>query len=88
MDLIEREQAINAVNIGNLHRGIVDALQNIISELPSAEKTGNWIKLDGCNAVQCSECLYDFVYIDGLYYLCHDKELPNYCPNCGAKMEE
>ena len=36
-DLISRQAAIDAVDIGNLHRGIVDALQNIISELPSAQ---------------------------------------------------
>lgn len=36
-DLISRQAAIDAVDVDNLHRGIVEALQNIISELPSAE---------------------------------------------------
>jgi len=36
-DLISRQAAIEAVDIKNLHRGIVDALQNILSELPSAQ---------------------------------------------------
>lgn len=36
-DLIDRQDALDAVDIGNLHRGIVDALQNIISEIPSAQ---------------------------------------------------
>jgi len=36
-DLISRQAAIDAVDIKNLHRGIVDALQNILSELPSAQ---------------------------------------------------
>ena len=25
---------------------------------------------------------------DGEYYQWHDKEMPNYCPNCGAKVVE
>ena len=40
-DLISRQAAIDAVDIGNLHRGIVDALQSIISDLPSAEPEWN-----------------------------------------------
>lgn len=42
-DPIERQDAIDAVNIGNLSRSIVKALQNIILELPSTEKYGQWI---------------------------------------------
>lgn len=78
MDLIDREQAINAVDIGNLHRGIVDALQNIISELPSAEKTGKWLdttKEIGFPKWTCSACGGDG---RGDYM---------FCPWCGARME-
>ena len=61
-DLISRQAAIDAVNIDNLHRGIVDALQNIISELPTIEtvKHGKWKSkmLDNFRKyeVTCSEC--------------------------------
>ncbi len=41
--LISRQAAIEAVDIGNLHRGIVEALQNIISEIPSAQ-TEDWME--------------------------------------------
>lgn len=94
MDTIYREEAIKEIDdLCDKNKSLIDtwllyAIEDTLDELPSAEKTGKWIKLDGCDAVQCSECLYDFVYIDGLYYLCHDQELPNYCPNCGAKMED
>lgn len=47
-DLIDRRAAIDAVDVENLHRGIVDALQNIISELPSADP----------EIVRCKDCKY------------------------------
>lgn len=74
-DLIDREQAIDAVDIGNLHRGIVEALQNIISELPSAEKKGEWVKFSSMKHLfYCSVC----GQLGERYW--------NYCPNCGARM--
>ena len=36
-DLISRQAAIEAVDVPNLHKGIVSALQEIIRELPSAQ---------------------------------------------------
>jgi len=59
---------------------------------PSAQperKKGEWIKIDKYDKesnVQCSVCLEDFDYIDGVCYLCHGYELPLFCPNCGADM--
>lgn len=47
-DLIERQAAIDAVDIGNLHRGIVDALQSIISELPPAQP----------EIITCKDCVH------------------------------
>lgn len=83
-DTIYREQAIDAVDIGNLHPGIVEALQNIISELPSAEKTGKWTKIEYADEVngylipnyECSQCKYWSI------------EDYDYCPNCGALMQK
>ena len=66
--------------------------KTVKTTLPTAQpkqKTGKWIKIDkydkGSN-VQCSACLEDFDYIDGVCYLCHGYELPPFCPNCGAEM--
>jgi len=63
-----------------------EAVFMAIKALKAEQKHGKWLKIEGCNTVQCSECFDDFDYIDGLCYLCHAQELPNYCPNCGAKM--
>lgn len=79
-DLISRQAAIDAVDIKNLHRGIVDALQNILSELPSAQqelKKGKWILINGAAGVyECDQC-HERVCCVG-----------KYCMNCGAIMEE
>lgn len=51
---------------------------------------GRWIKTnkyDEDSSVQCSKCLMEFDYIDGVCYLVTGSELPHYCPNCGAKMD-
>ena len=50
---------------------------------------GEWVKVypdDEDSVVQCTYCKEMFDYIDGVCYLVHNKELPYYCPNCGAKM--
>lgn len=83
-DCISRQMAIDAVNIGNLHPGIVDALQSILAELPPVtqhQKTGYWISNKAKNYpgwVHCSECGEDWT---------HDGR-PPYCPACGARMTE
>ena len=68
-------------------------LSNMITEQPTADvverKRGEWIKIDKYDKesnVQCSVCLEEFDYIDGVCYLCHGYELPLFCPNCGADM--
>ena len=98
-DLISRQAALEMLNDNELERQADDvfdgdlhrykrAAQRIIAQLPTIEpKRGKWIKIVDCDTVQCSECFEDFDYIDGLCYLCHGQELPDYCPNCGAKME-
>ena len=51
---------------------------------------GRWKRTsmyDEESLVQCSECLMEFDYIDGMCYLVTGSELPFYCPNCGAKMD-
>lgn len=56
-----------------------DALKNAPSVAPT-ERTGEWIGLDECSV--CGKQAYDFIEgcVEGVEYL------PNYCPNCGAKM--
>ena len=44
-------------------------------------KTGKWIKFSNSCTIRCNQCGQEMTS------LC-DIKLPNYCPNCGAKMEE
>lgn len=48
-DFISREAALDAVDVCNLHRGIIDALQSIISDIPTA---------DVVEVVRCKDCTY------------------------------
>lgn len=51
---------------------------------------GKWKKVEGYDPesrVYCSECCMRFDYVDGLCFICSDRRLPRYCPNCGAMME-
>jgi len=83
LDCISRQAAIDAVDVSNLHRGIVSALQEIIRELPSAQperKKGKWIKLFD-DSFNCQLCGHTFVVIQG-------ESSMNLCPNCGADMRQ
>ena len=77
-DLISRQEAIDAVDVKCLHRGIVKGLQAIIEDLPSAQperKKGAWIVIDDAERkYQCDEC-------KAMSYV-----LGNFFPNCGADM--
>lgn len=99
-DYISREAAIDAVDVCNLHRGIIDALQAIISDIPSADVRpvvrGEWEKHEdfdpygGGRFVEwvCSEC--DKRLRGDWATRNHIEETPteNFCPNCGADMRE
>jgi len=80
-DYISREAAIDAVDVGNLHHGIIDALQDIISEIPAA---------DVRPVVRAS-----FVSASDGYGICsncnrgdHIDPLARFCRFCGADMRE
>ena len=66
----------------------------VILEAPTADAVevvhGHWKRTsmyDEESSVQCSACLMEFDYIDGMCYLVTGSELPFYCANCGAHMD-
>ena len=71
----------------------IETAKEIVEDAPSADvqpvKHGRWINIcgDSESMRQCSECLQDFDYIDGICYLVSGQRLPLYCPNCGARMD-
>lgn len=63
------------------------ALDKAIEVIEQESKAGHWIEKDGFDGdvyYDCSECGESFCLIDGT----PADNLYNYCPNCGAKMEE
>lgn len=51
---------------------------------PVPLKHGRWIT-DDTGAEYCSNC-HEYPYDDGEYYIANWHS--NYCPNCGARMDE
>lgn len=84
---ISQDAAIDAVDVCNLHRGIIDALQAIISDIPSADVRpvvrGRWhdvyTSYRSIVSQTCSVCgkRHDTTV---------ECEMPSFCPNCGADM--
>lgn len=69
-DLISRQDAINVV------KGIDSYFVKYIEDLPSAQRTGEWIERDSNGVWECNQChKYSMIY------------KANYCPFCGAKMK-
>lgn len=81
-DLISRQDAIDAVDVKCLHRGIVKGIQEIIEDLPSAKpkrKKGEWIWQMYENIYRCSVCETE-THVDE----CMEEPIYNYCPYCGS----
>ena len=73
-------------NDGEEHDGVT--LQSIIDKMPTVDaepvRYGRWQvnEVDGYKDMTCLSCGWLFEYYDGL------EEEWNYCPHCGAKMDE
>lgn len=88
-DLIDRQKAINSVHSsvkfwddGDVNY-LIELIVACLQELPSAEKQGHWIESDTDGFV-CSECRNGYRDQPTLM----GKPMFEYCPVCGAKMDE
>ena len=78
-DLISRQAAIETV-INGVCLGCDCDVIDKLKALPTTDpKKGKWI--DYCGGVKCDQCGFE---CDDTYYLGE----ANFCPNCGARMEE
>ena len=84
-DLISRQAAIDAMEQAKEQyfdrRVIIGKMQNVVSNLPSAQperKKGEWIETEFLKLRECSCCHVRW----GMY----DVENFNFCPNCGADI--
>ena len=92
-DLISRQAAI-ANAISGRTREIdgekwirVSEVRESIKTLPSAERHGRWLITDAYpHKVYCSECYATL--IPNVEWFKTYEMASNYCPNCGAKMDE
>lgn len=92
-DLISRLAAIDTVkkhlketDALDIYPGIVGAIREWLNDLPSVEPQrirGHWIKVDDdLISGKCSVCGWEaHLYEDDVVGM-------NYCPNCGARLED
>lgn len=85
-EYIEREAALSAVDCGNLHKGIVDALQENIKDIPAADvvevRHGRWLTKEymcGDPDVGIEDMWVDRLAEQSDYYA--------YCSVCGKDAE-
>lgn len=102
-DLISRQAAV-AYAISGRTREIEDEKWIRVSEvreslktMPSSERNkGKWIKMSDANGVYwaCSECGEEIPRVDDfdpqfdVFHHLKSLKKTNFCPHCGAKMEE
>ena len=80
-DLISRQDVLKELSV--IQDRPVSTAMKIIKAIPSAEKVGRNLKEDTPTLFECSICGWtDWDTITG------DTDTYNYCPNCGARMEE
>ena len=101
-DLIRRKDAIRAIldlqDYSNGFSGtydkayIIGTLEEVVPVDAVPVRHGRWTADESTytdGEAQCSVCKTTF-YVDDLYCVGEkaQSELPNYCPHCGAKMED
>ena len=101
-EYIDKQKAIDAVTVRNIHPGIVNALQSLIIEIPAADvdpvRHGRWIsdhpgkRFGTVVRLDKDGCPVDTCHCSECgEWLTASDEYPvigYYCPNCGAKMDD
>ena len=88
--VLDRKYVVEVKNMWHMTEEIevvnVDDIKALPSVNPQEPKTGHWIiyNYPGHECVYCSSCKEEY-YEDDLYM--GGSDFPNYCPNCGARME-
>lgn len=99
MRLIDIEAVLKAAELAGKEYVSIDFLKDFeqVDAVPVVR--GEWI-VDECDSTDdvpsyswicfhCSECNADYDLEEGQYGWCRYEKIPyNYCPNCGAKMED
>lgn len=84
-DTISRQLTIDVVNaylgLSEKSRAVMNMtnIHELLVKLPSAEKTSKWMQTETANVFACLSC--------GSRWNIHYVSDFDYCPHCGAKME-
>lgn len=77
---------------GLVERLFADGVYAVIAAFPSADVApvvhGRWIKDNDSFQINDYCCYFDHTCSECGKIISDRYELPNYCPNCGAKMDE
>ena len=99
-DLVDRQTAIERLTLLEFvspdDKVYVDAVFDMLEKLPSAEKTGKWIKASGYASPggdpvwKCSDCGKG-THVYGIEHQSYQGDIADgqwvACPNCGVKMK-
>ena len=84
-DLISRQAAIDAFYHATGDGDKAEWAVDVVKGLPSTRKTGKWVSFTNASGESISTAVH-------LYPVCSEcgveHPVANYCPNCGAKMED
>lgn len=75
-------RAILESNFAGFKEEIIETAVKKIMEYDDPIRHGHWIVEEWINTIFCSECGNSWHIMD------NDTETFNYCPNCGARMDE
>ena len=94
-DNVSRQAVLDYIhrilNQGTGKKKSFEFIQKYVEKLPSVkpqEKMGHW-NFIGDQMFECSECKHIFTQrqLESWRTYTYESEFPNYCPNCGARME-